>query len=366
MQYPLYYYYKNRDMNLDEIIDHYVTRFYAKKHDGKAVLNVLNKVRNSSKIKNLCGQSATRRLAPNYVDFITTINEMVLFMFRSNMTQALAVLFAALYWDEKINSVYHLKTDEELRDDIIKVFKKLSIYEEMTEEEYRGGKNDNKLKEQSEETSKSSDILQKQQNVRSPKDSSKNQLKENFDTNESFKKHALTYMILRPETTFLCKDENMATLWAYIDKNLFCDQENASTMGAGAFMWLMQKYQDKEAFCWILDLLNKESTSMWPHGIAKTADELIADIKQYIPNFKLGNDPEKVKTSLQWAWIDIQSLLVFFKFCTLYSSAVLQGEKVVVKLRDCSSMAQLTRLYLSDFNVTGKGIFTGSDGEKKS
>ena len=140
MLYPLYEFYKNRDLTLDEIVDHYVTRFYAKKHDGKAVLNVLNKVRDSSKIKNLCAHSATRRLAPNYIDFITTINEIVWFMFRSNMTQALAVLFAALYWDEKINSVYHLKTDEELRDDIIKVFKKLSIYEEMAEDELKGEK----------------------------------------------------------------------------------------------------------------------------------------------------------------------------------------------------------------------------------
>ena len=137
-------------------------------------------------------------------------------------------------------------------------------------------------------------------------------------------------------------------------------------MGAGAFMWLMQKYQDREAFCWVLDLLNKESIAMWPQGIDKTADDLIADIKQYIPDFKLGNDPEKVKTSLQWAWIDIQSLLVFFKFCTVYSYAVLQNEKVVENLRDCSSLAQLTRLYLSDFNVTGKGVFTDNNGEKKS
>ena len=35
MLYPLYEYYKNRDLTLDEIVDHYVTRFYAKKHDGK-------------------------------------------------------------------------------------------------------------------------------------------------------------------------------------------------------------------------------------------------------------------------------------------------------------------------------------------
>ena len=100
MLYPLYNYYKNSKLSLDEIIDHYVTRFYCKKHDGKTVLNVLNRVKSSSKINNICGLSATRKIAPNYVDFASAINETIWFVFKSNMTHALAVLFAALYWDE--------------------------------------------------------------------------------------------------------------------------------------------------------------------------------------------------------------------------------------------------------------------------
>ena len=136
MQYPLYEYYMLSSLTLDEIVDHYVTHFYSKKHSGKDVMKVLTKVNESSKIKNLCGQSATRKIAPNYVDFATTINEIIWFVFRSNMTLALGVLFAILYWDEKINSVYSLKSDEEVRDDAIKIFKKFSIYEEMSQSEF--------------------------------------------------------------------------------------------------------------------------------------------------------------------------------------------------------------------------------------
>ena len=140
MQYPLYEYYMLSSLTLDEIVDHYVTHFYSKKHSREDVMKVLTKIKESSKIKNLCGHSATRKIAPNYVDFATTINEIIWFVFRSNMTQALGVLFAILYWDEKINSVYSLKSDEDVRDDAIKIFKKFSIYEEMSQSELRIGK----------------------------------------------------------------------------------------------------------------------------------------------------------------------------------------------------------------------------------
>jgi hypothetical protein len=136
MQYPLYEYYMLSSLTLDEIVDHYVTHFYSKKHSREDVMKVLTKIKESSKIKNLCGHSATRKIAPNYVDFATTINEIIWFVFRSNMTQALGVLFAILYWDEKINSVYSLKSDEDVRDDAIKIFKKFSIYEEMSQSEF--------------------------------------------------------------------------------------------------------------------------------------------------------------------------------------------------------------------------------------
>lgn len=217
---------------------------------------------------------------------------------------------------------------------------------------------------QSEDTVEKESLDKERPNILTEHIDNKESLMEDFSLKESFKKHALTYIVLRPETYFLCKDEKMDTLWAYKDGDLFCDEEHGSPMGAGAFMWFMQKYKDKEAFCFVLDLLNKECVDLWPQGINKSTDELIADIKQYFPDFKLGNDPETVKTSLQWTWIDIQSLLAFFRYCTLYSYSVLQSVEVVANLRKCSSIVQLTRLYLSDFNFTGAVI--KEDKEKKT
>jgi succinate dehydrogenase flavin-adding protein (antitoxin of CptAB toxin-antitoxin module) len=177
MLYPLYEYYKNSDLNLDEIVDHYVSRFYSKKHDGKKVLKVLSKVRESSKIKNLCGQSATRRIAPNHIDFASVINEILWFAFKSNMTQALGVLFAIMYWDEKINKVYSLKDEIDVRDDAIKIFKKFSVFGDMTPEEYSKSEHTN---------DNHKEILGKEAKMRISVNSSDNNTNEDETESEEF------------------------------------------------------------------------------------------------------------------------------------------------------------------------------------
>lgn len=42
MLYPLYEFYKNRVLSLDEIVDHYVTRFYVHGRVGSAVFPIHN------------------------------------------------------------------------------------------------------------------------------------------------------------------------------------------------------------------------------------------------------------------------------------------------------------------------------------
>lgn len=157
MNYPLYNYYLNSGLTFDEVVDHYVTHFYAKKHDGKDVLKVLNKIKESDKIKNLCGQSATRGIAPNYVDFCSCVHSILWFTFKPTDTVVLATLFATLYWDERINRIHNLKPSDEVRDDAIKIFRKFQIYGELSEEmffnetvegnEERKKKNENAKKE---------------------------------------------------------------------------------------------------------------------------------------------------------------------------------------------------------------------------
>ena len=59
------------------------------------------------------------------------------FMLRSNDTQILASIGAALRWDIEVNSKLNLLTQEELKSEVIKVFKKYDVYKEMTEEEFK-------------------------------------------------------------------------------------------------------------------------------------------------------------------------------------------------------------------------------------
>ena len=58
-------------------------------------------------------------------------------MFRSNDTQILASIGAALRWDIEVNSKLNLLTQEELKSEVIKIFKKYDVYKEMTEEEFK-------------------------------------------------------------------------------------------------------------------------------------------------------------------------------------------------------------------------------------
>ena len=188
MEYPLYEYYKNRSLTLDEIVDHYVTRFYAKKHDGRDVLKVLNKINESDKIKNLCGQSATRGIAPNYVDFSTCVHSIFWFAFKPTDTIVLATLFAILYWDERINRIYYLKPSDEVRDDAIKVFKKFQIYGDLSEEMFL-----NETIEGNEERKKREEIAKQKMAI----ENEINSIKESWPLDEFLVNNSINKMSIR-------------------------------------------------------------------------------------------------------------------------------------------------------------------------
>ena len=136
MQYPLYEFYLKSDLSLEEIQKHYTEHFYLKTHGRDKAEKVLAKVSASNKMNELFETSLRRRVAPNYIDFGSVINGIMWFMFQSNSTQALAVLSAATAWNRKVNCIANLKSDKDLRDDTIKIFKKFSVYEDMTQKEF--------------------------------------------------------------------------------------------------------------------------------------------------------------------------------------------------------------------------------------
>lgn len=136
MQYPLYEYYSHGSMNLYEIRNHYLSHFYYQCHSRKEAESVLHSIVYSSKVSKLLLESSSRKVAPNYEDFTSTVCSMFKFMFKSNDTLVLAVINAALRWDIEVNKELHLIGLKELTQDVIRVFNKFSIYKEMPDREF--------------------------------------------------------------------------------------------------------------------------------------------------------------------------------------------------------------------------------------
>ena len=136
MQYPLYDFYNASTLDLYEVRKHFLEFFYYQNHSRNVARNVMKNVVVSQKIGKLIKESADKCVAPNYIDFLSTVCNMWKFMLRSNDTQILASIEAALRWDIEVNSKLNIITQEELKSDIIKVFKKYDVYKEMTESEY--------------------------------------------------------------------------------------------------------------------------------------------------------------------------------------------------------------------------------------
>lgn len=136
MQYPLYELYNHNILDLYGVREHYLENFYYQDHGRREADNVLRIVVNSSRIDRLLHESYINGIAPSYEDYLSIINSMLRFMFKSNDTQVLAVIDAAILWDIKINSKLHSLSFYELKQEIIKVFQKYQIYKEMSEEEF--------------------------------------------------------------------------------------------------------------------------------------------------------------------------------------------------------------------------------------
>ena len=136
MLFPIYNYYYESSMNLDDILTHYVENFYLRKYGKDKYEKIQKKLSDSGKVRSLFEESYQKKLAINYVDFCTTVNSIMWFMIQSNETQAVAVLAMASLWNKKVNSHLHLTSERAMRDDALKIFKKYNIYKDMTQEEY--------------------------------------------------------------------------------------------------------------------------------------------------------------------------------------------------------------------------------------
>lgn len=136
MQYSLYELYSQSHLDLYGVRKHFIERFYCLTHGRNDVEKVLKTIISSSKIDSIMEESSRRGVVPTHTDYLSTICSMLKFMFSSNDTQILAAISAAVRWDIEVNSKLDLVSQEELKQEMIKVFRKYDVYKEMTEKEY--------------------------------------------------------------------------------------------------------------------------------------------------------------------------------------------------------------------------------------
>lgn len=136
MEYPIYEYYYHTNMSLEEVLSDYAQNFYLKHYGTDKLGKVLRKIADSNKINSLLVESAQRGVAPNFIDFGSVINSIGWFIIQSTRTEAVAVLAAMLAWDSKVNSVYGMRSEPDVKNEAIKVFKNYSICEEMPKSQF--------------------------------------------------------------------------------------------------------------------------------------------------------------------------------------------------------------------------------------
>ena len=170
-----------------------------------------------------------------------------------------------------------------------------------------------------------------------------------FNYEESFKKHALSMMMLRPGVEFLYYEPEDATLlWMFKNGEIFCETYNR-IIGASAFVWIMKHYDQKEDFCYLLDVLDEQIANKWSK-VFEEPDRLIKEIKKYIPSFKLGNAPQRVSIAVGYAWLDLQAILQFVDFCDKNITTIPLKNKQ--RIQECSTNEDLADLFLTEMHIT--------------
>ena len=169
-----------------------------------------------------------------------------------------------------------------------------------------------------------------------------------FDVNSSMKKHELSMKLFHEDAEFNYYSFSDKSLqWGY-KKNESFFNNHAVIVGLSAYLWIIEKLDKWEDVCWLLDFLNKRSMGVW-EGLQRNPEELVSEIKQIVPSFRLEGNPNKQKRELQFAWIDLQSFLMFVNYCTTIMGEV--SGRDVRKLRDCSSFEDIATLICSDMGL---------------
>lgn len=174
-------------------------------------------------------------------------------------------------------------------------------------------------------------------------------LRDYYDFNESFKKHALTIMILRRgiEFRYFVSKNDYTPKWSYIIDGEKIQSYNCPS-GAEPLVWIMKHYDNRENFCWLLEVLDEQIAHLWVESMEEP-EKLIEEIQKYVPQFKLKNNPQDVKVNLGWSWIDIHAILHFIDYCSYQQNKLLSTPEEVKPLQECTTIEDISRLYWSDY-----------------
>ena len=276
------------------------------------------------------------------------------------MEPFLFISFVTEIEGEKISCVNNFPKDTDQQDMFnVAMSNNLNKIHQVLEDKYSEDgeekKDDGKEKRDNHGMANSSYTTIGPQRTGMPVEAAIDDLKENFDYSESFKKHALTFMILRPNTEFwyFAKIHDEKPLWIYNGKQNDKDKvmylmEDSFATGLFPLIWFIKKYDNKEDLCWILDFLNRQNMNLWANASAKKPQELINEMKLYIPSLRIGNDPQRIKSAIEWAWIDIRSYVRFIDYCMNTLDWTRKPDDKLSKLQDCSSIQELAYLMIKE------------------
>lgn len=168
-----------------------------------------------------------------------------------------------------------------------------------------------------------------------------------FDLNSSLKEHKLSFLLFNKNAEFnFYSPSDKSLRWGYKKNGSFYNNM-VDIFGLSAYLWILEKLNEED-LCRFLYILNRHSMSVWEE-LQVMPDVLISEIKKNVPSFKFDGDPYIMMREIQYAWIDLQSFLMFVNYCT-YNMGEISGRRVK-RLQYCSSYEDFANLICSDMHL---------------
>lgn len=138
---------------------------------------------------------------------------------------------------------------------------------------------------------------------------------ENLCNENAIKKHLIIYLLTNPSSCFyICRDvKEEGTIEFIFEKGKLRLIENRDVVPAFVFTWLttnVRKNQDD--FVRVFEILNRSHAECYGASLFMDGATLFEKVKYYFKEFSLANNPEEVKASLEWTYIDIVIMHKFF------------------------------------------------------